>query len=82
MKEVKTIKIFPNGVDLVVDGERTNCKSPCELWDALGWDIENDKNADECAGIVTRQLYCFGYIDLSALTDGKHSVFVEVAKQG
>lgn len=76
---MKAIEIFPHGINLVIDGETTNCKSPAELWEALGWDIENDKNASECAMIVTKNLYCFAEVDLSALTNGKHTVKVVVA---
>lgn len=77
--EVRKVKIFPNGFNLIVDGEKEHINSILELWEALNWDIENDENASECAGIVTRELYCFGEIDLSALTNGEHSVKVVVA---
>ena len=76
----KTIKIFPNGVDLIIDGESENFDSPLKLWEALGWDIKNDEQASECATIVTRNLYCFGEIDLSSLVEGKHTVIVRVRR--
>ena len=76
----KTIKIFPNGVDLIIDGESENFDSLLKLWEALEWDIKNDEQASECATIVTRNLYCFGEIDLSSLAEGKHTVIVRVRR--
>lgn len=71
----KTIKLC-DYVSVKVDGEETKLSNkPSDLWDFLGWDIKNDKNADECAKIVTQQLFCFGFCDLSPLADG-HEVIV------
>lgn len=71
------INLFESLV-LNVDGEKTIIHNFPELWEAFGWDIQNDSNADECAKMVTRELICFGFIDLSALTNGAHDVSVAV----
>lgn len=48
------------------------------LWDYFGWDIENDPMADQCAIEITRQLMCFGRVDLSEFAEGTSTLIVEV----
>ena len=72
----RTIKLW-DGWRMTYDGEETICKTPPEVWEYLGWDIENDANASECASIITREVYCFGHMDLSQLCPG-HTLTVDV----
>lgn len=69
MSEVKTIKLW-DGWKVTYDGEETVCKSPPEVWELFKWDIDNDPNAKECADIITREIYCFGSIDISVMCPG------------
>lgn len=48
------------------------------LWEFLKWDIVNDPQAKECADIITRELWCIGFIDLSCLTRDNSTFTVEV----
>lgn len=56
-----------DGWKVTHNGEETICKNPPEVWEMFGWDIENDKDANECAMMITREMYCFGHIDLSSM---------------
>lgn len=47
------------------------------LWDLFGWDIKNDKAADECSLAITRELVCFGRCDLTKMNKGK-TLIIEV----
>lgn len=76
----KSIKLW-DGWKLSYDGKETICKTPPEVWEYFGWDIENDPDASECASIITREMYCFGYMDLSALCPG-HTLTAEVIPVG
>lgn len=78
MSKSISIKLW-DGWRIIHNGEITVCNSPKEVWDWFGWDIENDKNASECATEITKQMYCFGYIDLTPLCTkrGDH-LFLEV----
>ena len=67
---MKTIKIW-DGVNVITEDGTTRVDGPLDLWKLFGWDIENDPNAKECATIITRELFCFGRIDLSAMNNGK-----------
>lgn len=65
-----SIKIY-GGVRVNHNHELTTLEYIPDLWDMFGWDIANDPKANECAHLITRELMCFGYIDLSAmLTNG------------
>ena len=69
---MKTIKIM-DGLKVITDDKIIELKEggfPA-LWDLFGWDIENDPNAKECATIITRELFCFGQINLSHMNNGK-----------
>lgn len=59
----KSIELY-KGVIVCHKGKVTNLDYICELWDLFGWDIKNNKDADECAKAITRQLFIYGYIDL------------------
>ena len=73
----KTISLC-DYVALIVDGEEERLpNNPRKLWEALGWAIDNDPNAKECASIITQELFCFRRCDISALTGGKHTVVIE-----
>lgn len=74
--KAKTIKLFKS-VDLIIDGEKESFKDMPALWDRLKWDIESDPNAKECSELITRELFCFRVMDISALTGYKHSVVIE-----
>lgn len=67
---MKTIKIW-DGVRVTTSSESEVVESPSDLWKMFGWDIENDPNAKECSQIITRELFCFGHIDLSQMNGGK-----------
>lgn len=66
----KSIKLW-DGVRIITDDGVQIVESPADLWEVFGWDIENDANAKECSLIITRELFCFGEIDLSAMYGGK-----------
>lgn len=70
---MKTIKIW-DGVNVITENETIFCESPCDIWELFNWDIENDPNAKECSLEITRQLFCFHEIDLSAMNHGKKLV--------
>ena len=42
-----------------------------DIWKLFGWDIENDAEAKEASLLITRELFCFGFIDLTQMADGK-----------
>lgn len=65
----KTIKLA-DGVILTYDGEQTILQGMADVWDAFNWNIKNDKQANECALEITRQLLCFGFIDLTPMCNG------------
>lgn len=73
---MKSIKLW-DGWKITYDGEETICSNPPEVWEFFGWDIENDSNADECAKIITKEIYCFGHMDLSKLCPG-HKLTIDV----
>ena len=66
----KSIKIY-DGIRVNYDHEISELKYICDLWDMFGWDTENDPQAKECASLITRELLCFGHIDLTELANGK-----------
>ena len=70
MKEAFTIKLY-DGVKVITEDGTQTVKYLPDLWKMFKWDIENDPNAKECAGIITRELICFGRIDLSAMNHGR-----------
>lgn len=73
----KTISLC-DYVLVTVDGEETRLpNSPRKLWEFLGWDIDNDPNAKECASLITQELFYFRFIDISALTNHRHKVTIE-----
>ena len=72
----KKIKLF-DGIKVITSDEIVTVDGPLALWDLFGWDIKNDKNADECAMLVTRELLCFGRIDLTKMNGGK-TLIVEI----
>jgi len=77
----KTIKLW-DGIKVITSDGIEICESPLKLWDVLGWDIENDKNASECATAITTQLYCFGRVDLSEFTKPRKTLILEVIPVG
>ena len=66
---MKTIKLW-DGIKVTTEDETTVVKSAPELWKLFNWDIENDPNAKECAQIITRELFCYGCFDLTAMNHG------------
>ena len=62
----KSIKIY-DGIRVNHNHELTELKYLPDLWELFNWDIVNDPKAKECADIITRELLCFGYIDLSQM---------------
>ena len=75
--KTKSIKLC-DYVVVTIDGQDNRLSNrPRDLWDFLGWDIDNDKEASECASIVTQNLFCYGFCDISALTRGKHTVVIK-----
>ena len=76
------IKLW-EGWEVNHNGEKTICKSPKEVWNLFGWDIENDKEADECASMITREVYCFGFIDLTPMCNsGTLTITAILPKKG
>lgn len=71
MKKRVTIKLC-DGFTLNYDGEKTDYEHISDIFDVFGWDTENDPNAKECADIICREMFCFGFIDLSPMCNGKH----------
>lgn len=80
---MKSIKIW-EGWRVYYDGKVTECKSPTEVWDLFGWDIENDPQAKKCATEITRQMYCFGHLDLTEMAKGKSLILdvIPVKEEG
>lgn len=67
---MNTIKLW-DGIRVTTDTDSEIVESPVELWELFNWDIENDPNAKECAQLITRELFCFGHVDLSEMNNGK-----------
>ncbi len=72
----KSIKIY-DGVRVNYDHEITELDYICDLWEMFNWDIKNDPNAKECSVAITRELFCFGFVDLSPMANG-HLLTVEI----
>lgn len=72
---MKSIKLYEH-VYLIIDNECEEVNGMHGLWEALGWDIDNDDNAKECSSIITRELVCFGICDISSLSKG-HNVIIK-----
>ena len=75
----KSIKIM-DGLKVITSNEIIELREggfPA-LWKYFGWDIENDPNADACATEITRQLICFGRVDLSEWALHSSTLIVEV----
>lgn len=79
MAKVKTFAIkLCDGWTLNYDGEKQDFEHLSDIFKEFGWDTEHDPNAKECADIIWRELYCFGYIDLSKMCNGKHTCTITV----
>ena len=68
--KTKMFTIF-DGVKVITGKETIVVSGPTDLWNLFGWDIKNDPNAKECASMITRELFCFGKIDLTAMYNGR-----------
>lgn len=44
--------------------------------DIFGWDLENDKEAKAGYEMCIREVYCFGYVDLTKACNG-HKLIIE-----
>lgn len=73
----RKIKIC-DGFKLITSDKVYRLKSPMEIWKAFGWDIDKDKEASASATEITRQLLCFGRIDLSQFTGDHKTCIIEV----
>lgn len=73
---MKSIKIW-DGIRVTTATESEVVKSPSDLWDLFGWDIKNDPAAKECSLAITRELFCFGRVDLTEMNNGK-TLFLSV----
>lgn len=73
----KAIKIY-DGVRVIHDHEIVNLDHICDLWELFNWDVKNDPNAKECADIITRELICFGFMDLTKMTNSGKMLTVEL----
>ena len=62
----KTIKLW-DGVKLTTDSGEIVCASPVELWEHITATEEMQKE-------ITRQLFCFGYLDLTEACGGEKCV--------
>lgn len=67
--ETIEIKLW-DGIRIITETENEIVEGPADLWKTFGWDIENDTDAKECATIITRELFCFGQIDLTQMNHG------------
>lgn len=74
---MKTIKLY-DGIKIITSREIRNVKYIPDVWDAFGWDIHNDKIANECSLEITKQLICFGRVDLSQFTTDGSTLILEV----
>ena len=63
MTKTITIKMY-EGVKLTCRDRTEFFEGPRDIWDAFGWDIDNDETAADCAREVTRCLIGLGYCDL------------------
>lgn len=77
MSKVIKMKLW-EGWRIIHNGKITECASPKEVWEHFNWDVDNDPNAKECATEITRAMYCFGYVDLTPMLNGKGHLFLEV----
>lgn len=68
-------KVTYNGKVYIMTGN-------AQLWDMLGWDIEHDRDAKQCADIIVQNLFCFGYIDLSPMCSAGDKLEVEIIPVG
>ena len=73
----KSIKLYES-VRVIHDHEVINLDHICDIWDLFNWDIENDPEAKTCADMVTRELVCFGFIDLSRMTNSGKMLTIEL----
>lgn len=60
---MKTIKLW-DGINLVTDNGSVFCESPAELW-------EHIHTTQDMQIEITRQLFCFGHLDLTDACNGK-----------
>ena len=71
---MKEIKLF-DGFRLEYDGENERYETLEEVFKAIHWDTDDEstKNARE---IVYRDMFCFGYIDLTPCMPSGHTLFI------
>ena len=68
----KHIKIW-EGIRIHTATECIDCTGGArEVWETFNWDIDNDPAAKECADIIIKHLFCFGFIDLTEMNHGKY----------
>lgn len=77
----KTIKIA-DGNKVTHGDEVIIMRGNAQLWKLLGWDIEHDKLADDCAKAITTRLYCFGFADLTPWCGDGETLTIEVIPVG
>lgn len=72
----RTIKIM-DGVKVITSDGIKRLNSPLALWKYMGWDIKKDEMASKCATEITRNLLCFGRVDLSEFAEGTSTFIIE-----
>lgn len=72
---MKTIKLY-DGVIMNYKGKTYNYEHPADLWEAFGWDTENDEMAHQCALEITRNLIGWGFCKFN--DDNGREVYIEL----
>ena len=73
----KSIKVYDH-LRVNHNHELITVESFPDLCDMFNWDIKDDPNAKECSLMITRELICFGFIDLSPMMQDGSILTVEL----
>ena len=74
----KSIKVYDYAI-IEHKGKTTKLEHICDIWEAFGWDIENDKEAKTCADLITRELICWG--DFKTNDDLGREIYIKLVKE-
>lgn len=72
----KSIKIM-DGLKVITSDGVKRINGMKSLWKYMGWDL-SDKMTDQCATEITRNLICFGRVDLTEFTNPRSTFIIEV----
>lgn len=73
----KTIKLY-DGVIVKTDGKEYKFDYIPEIWEAFGWDVENNPEQNNAALEITRALIGCGYCDLTFSMPEGHTMEIEL----